>query len=94
MPLVLDTKISRKLTDGRKVVFALHADPNNSNLSDEERNYQCFINVFNTNGVEIDGAFLRVFSVKKFHDCHYDNFIRKFCRDEEYRERFRTFMGY
>jgi hypothetical protein len=91
MGLILEEKTYKKLENGNKVVFTLHAYTDDFHPDNGEGAYTCNIRIFDKNN-EVCEEFYRLFLVKSFNEKHYKAFIRKFVLDKMYREQFNIYF--
>ena len=86
MPLVFQEHANKKTNDGNKAHFSLRAHSDDF-LDQDEGCYTCQIRVTNIDN-KVLGEYYRKFLVSKFSIQHYNKFVEKFCKNEEYREQF------
>lgn len=85
--LILEEKTRRNIEESKRAIFTLSAYNDDFHPDNDEGCYTCTIRVFDTNNNIVD-EYYRHFLINDFSDKHYNNFILKFCRDVNYREKY------
>ncbi|MCH5583962.1 hypothetical protein MK805_03165 [Shimazuella sp. AN120528] len=87
MGLIYEEKTSRKIEEGKRAIFTLTAYTDDFHSENDEGCYTCVIQIFNAAHDVVD-EYYRLFLVDDFSERHYNNFIKKFCKDMNYRDQF------
>lgn len=87
MGLLHEEVTERVIEDGKRVVFTLTVETSDYHKDNDEGCYTCWIEALDSDQKVFD-QYYRLFLVRKFHERHYNNFIKKFVKDPEYRDQF------
>ena len=80
-------KTSRKIEDGKRIVFNLLAEREDFAAENDEGCYLCYVKILDAEDNIVD-EYYRKFLVEKFKKPDYWEFINQFCKDTEYREQY------